>query len=115
VVSAVVPGAVVNSDLLPRDLPFLPSERGDESLKPPPAAHGAGFLIEAEWPNLLSVICFAISSVAENEEHYGRQRPRAERYPKQNLRDLPRSRAISVARGTDAKKTMKMKIDHASI
>jgi hypothetical protein len=34
VVSAVVPGAVVNSDLLPRDLPFLPSERGDESLKP---------------------------------------------------------------------------------
>jgi hypothetical protein len=46
VVSAVVPGAVVNSDLLPRDLPFLPSERGDESLKPPPAAHGAGFLIE---------------------------------------------------------------------
>jgi len=33
----------------------------------------------------------------------------------QNLRDLPRSRAISVASGTDAKKTMKMKIDHASI
>jgi hypothetical protein len=44
VVLAVVPGAVVNSDLLPRDLPFLPSERGD--VKPPPAAHGAGFLIE---------------------------------------------------------------------
>jgi hypothetical protein len=80
-----VPGAVVNSDLLPRDLPFLPSERGDESLKPPPAAHGAGFLIEAEWRNLLSVICFAISSVAENEEQYGRQRPRAERYPKPKL------------------------------
>ena len=33
----------------------------------------------------------------------------------QSLRDLPRSRAISVARGTEAKKTMKMKIDHASI
>lgn len=33
----------------------------------------------------------------------------------QSLRDLPRSRAISVARGTDAKKTMKRKIDHVSI
>jgi hypothetical protein len=43
-VSAVAPGAVVNTDLLPRHLPFLPGERGDESLKPPPAVHGAGFL-----------------------------------------------------------------------
>jgi hypothetical protein len=33
----------------------------------------------------------------------------------QSLRDLPRARAISVARGTEAKKTMKMKIDHTSI
>jgi hypothetical protein len=41
-VSAVAPGAVVNTDLLPRHLPFLPGERGDESLKPPPAVHGAG-------------------------------------------------------------------------
>ena len=31
----------------------------------------------------------------------------------QSLRDLPRSRAISVARGTDANKTMKMKIESA--
>jgi hypothetical protein len=31
------------------------------------------------------VICFAVSSVAENEEHYGRQRPHAERYPKPKL------------------------------
>jgi hypothetical protein len=45
-VSAVAPGAVVNTDLLQRHLPFLPSERGDESLKPPPAVHGAGFFIE---------------------------------------------------------------------
>jgi hypothetical protein len=45
-VSAVAPGAVVNTDLLPRHLPFLPGERGDESLKPPPAVHGAGFFIE---------------------------------------------------------------------
>jgi hypothetical protein len=37
---------VVNTDLLPRHLPFLPSGRGDESLKPPPAVHGAGFFIE---------------------------------------------------------------------
>jgi hypothetical protein len=51
VASAVVPGAVVNSDLLPRHLPFLPSERGDESLKPPSAAHGAGFLIEVARDN----------------------------------------------------------------
>jgi len=33
----------------------------------------------------------------------------------QSLRDLSRSRAISVARGTDAKNNMKMKIDHTSI
>jgi len=45
-VSAVAPGAVVNTDLLPRRLPFLPSERGDECLEPPPAVHGAGFSIE---------------------------------------------------------------------
>ncbi len=31
----------------------------------------------------------------------------------QSLRDLLRSRAISVARGTDANKTMKMKIESA--
>jgi hypothetical protein len=37
---------VVNTDLLPRYLPFLPSERSDESLKPPPAVHGAGFFTE---------------------------------------------------------------------
>src|SRR6266851_758223 len=36
VASAVAPGAVVNTELLPRHLPFLPSERGDESLEPPP-------------------------------------------------------------------------------
>ena len=42
-VSAVAPGAVVNTDLVPRHLPFLPSERGDESLKPP-AVQGARFL-----------------------------------------------------------------------
>ena len=36
-------------------------------------------------PDLLSVICFAISPVAENEEHHGRQRPDAERYPKPKL------------------------------
>jgi hypothetical protein len=29
-VSAVAPGAVVNTDLLPRHLPFLPSERGED-------------------------------------------------------------------------------------
>src|SRR5229473_2014871 len=34
VASAVAPGAVVNTELLPRHLPFLPSERGDESLEP---------------------------------------------------------------------------------
>jgi len=45
-VSAVAPGAVVNTDLLPRHLPFLRSERGDESLKPPAAVHEAWFLIE---------------------------------------------------------------------
>jgi hypothetical protein len=34
---------------------------------------------------LLGVICFAISSAAENEEHDGAQRPRAERDPKPKL------------------------------
>lgn len=34
---------------------------------------------------MLGVICFAISSVAENEEHYGRQRPHPERNPKPKL------------------------------
>jgi drug/metabolite transporter (DMT)-like permease len=38
VASAVAPGAVVDTDLLPLHLPFLPSERGDESLEPPPQA-----------------------------------------------------------------------------
>src|SRR5216683_2453828 len=47
VASAVAPGAAVNTELLPRHLPFLPSERGDESLEPPPqAAHRARFLTE---------------------------------------------------------------------
>jgi hypothetical protein len=62
----------------------------------------------------LGVICFATSSVAENEEHDRRQRAPEERYPKPKPA-LPRARAISVATGIDATKTMKMKIDHASI
>jgi hypothetical protein len=58
-VSAVAPGAVVNTDLLPRRLPFLPSERGDESLKPPPALHRAGFLIESGAPRSMKVSTIA--------------------------------------------------------
>src|SRR5713101_7793059 len=47
VASAVATGGVVNTDLLPRHLPFLASERGDESLQlPPQAVHGARFLTE---------------------------------------------------------------------
>lgn len=47
VASAVAPGAEVTTELLPRHLSFLPSERGDESLEPPPqAVHGARFLTE---------------------------------------------------------------------
>jgi hypothetical protein len=38
VASAVATGAVADTDLLPRHLGFLPSERGDESLEPPPQA-----------------------------------------------------------------------------
>jgi hypothetical protein len=33
----------------------------------------------SEWPDLLDVICFAISSVAENEERHDRQRPHKSR------------------------------------
>jgi hypothetical protein len=47
VASAVAPGAVVDTELLPRHLRFLPSERGDESLEPPPqAVHRARYLAE---------------------------------------------------------------------
>lgn len=39
--SAGATGAVVNTDLMPRYLPFLPSERGDVSLEPPPDRPGS--------------------------------------------------------------------------
>ena len=64
---------------------------------------------------MLSVICFAISSVAENEEHYERQRPHAERYPKPKLARSSTLPSHLCGKGYRRKKTMKMKIDHASI
>ena len=45
----------------------------------------------------------------------GANGPRQNAIQNQGLRDLPRFRAISVASGIDAKKTMNMKIDHRSI
>lgn len=45
----------------------------------------------------------------------GASGPRQNAIQNQSLRDLPRSPAISVARGTDARQTIKMKIDHTSI
>jgi hypothetical protein len=75
----------------------------------------AGKMAYFDFCRSLGVICFTTSSVAENEEHDRRQRAPEERYPKP--KPARSSARPSHLRGNRdrRKKTMKMKIDHASI